>query len=289
MTWPEATTWTLDGERFAALQFRPAQVDMPPPVALILHGFPDHPPHFGPVASALVDAGYHVVAPWMRGYAPTTCDGPFDLDRLRDDVLAIMDQVSPERPVVLIGHDWGALTTYAVCAAAPHRVRRAVVMSVPTPLAFLRQLATSRQLIRSWYIGFFQLGIADAAASLDFALIDWLWRQWSPQLRLRADERNGLHACLAASWPAPLGPYRAMFDLATLRHRFAELRRWRIAVPTLQLHGNRDGCIAPAATARQRALFTREFEQRLIANAGHFLHLEAPDRVTHEIVTWLAR
>ena len=78
---------------------------------LVLHGFPDHPPTAKPFLAELGRRGRHVVAPWLRGYAPSPTAGPFDFAALTSDVLALIDRWSPGRAVELIGHDWGALIT----------------------------------------------------------------------------------------------------------------------------------------------------------------------------------
>lgn len=279
-------TYALDGESLAALHF--GQDDDTRPLVLLLHGFPDHPPSFVALAQHLEGAGYRCVAPYLRGYAPSTRRGPGSLARLRDDALALLERLSPARPAVLIGHDWGALITYAVCAAAPARLHRAVAMSVPVPVAFLRQLATSRQLARSWYMLLFQLRAAEALVARDgFAFVDWLWRRWSPALHLEGPARAELHACLAASWPAPLAPYRALLAPRGLLARAQELARWRIEVPLLQLHGERDGCIAPVSLAEQRGTLVGPAEQRILPGCGHFLQLEAPQAVARAILDWL--
>lgn len=280
-------TYRVGDEELAALHFG---ADAPArPLVLLLHGFPDHPPSFAALAHLLEQAGYRCVAPYLRGYAPSTLRGPCSLERLRDDVLALLEQLSPDQPAALLGHDWGAVVTYAVCAAAPARVRRAVTLSVPTPLAFLRQLVTSGQLARSWYMLLFQPRWADAlVARRDFAFVDWLWRRWSPALTLDQRARAELHACLAASWPAPLAPYRALLAPRGLAARARELARWRIEVPLLQLHGERDGCIAAVPLAQQRGTLVGPAEQRLLPGCGHFLQLENPEALARLVVRWLA-
>jgi pimeloyl-ACP methyl ester carboxylesterase len=129
--------------------------------------------------------------------------------------------------------------------------------------------------------------VADRAARVgDFALVDWLWRRWSPGLRIEDAARAALHACLKESWPAPLGPYRALFSGATAR-LLPELWRWRLQVPLLQLHGADDGCIAPAPADAQRRWLGDAFEQRVLPGVGHFLHVEDPARVAREVLRGL--
>src|SRR5438309_3401814 len=121
---------------------------------LFLHGFPDHPPTAVPFLEHLAET-HRVVAPWLRGYAPSPIVGPYDLDTLAADAIALIDRLGGQ--VDLVGHDWGGAITYTVCAAAPSHVRRAVTLAIPHPATLLRSLAHSKQWKKSWYMGLFQL------------------------------------------------------------------------------------------------------------------------------------
>lgn len=252
------------------------------PLAIVLHGFPDHPPSFEPLVRALAAGGYSVVAPWLRGYSPSTLDGPYHIDRIAADVLELATALGHER-FVLVGHDWGAVATYSICAAAPERVLAAVTMAVPHPLAMVKSFVTTGQLARSWYMLFFQLpGAPRAVRARDFAFVDWLWRRWSPGARLDDDHREALHACLAASMPAPVMYYRAM-----ARARPSTVPR-RIATPLLALQGADDGCVAPSAARGQERFFTGPFEAEVIPGAGHFLQVEVPELIASRALDWFA-
>jgi pimeloyl-ACP methyl ester carboxylesterase len=206
---------------------------------LFLHGFPDHPPTAVPFLEHLAET-HRVVAPWLRGYAPSPIVGPYDFDTLASDALALIDRLGGQ--VDLVGHDWGGEITYTVCAAAPSHVRRAVTLAIPHPATLIRSLAHSKQWKKSWYMGLFQLPGADyLVRRRQLALIDRLWRAWSPGFTLDSARRDELHACLERSLPAPLEYYRAILrPLTTLvaRMRKAEAH---IATPLLQLHGSDDG------------------------------------------------
>ncbi len=258
------------------------------PLLLWLHGFPDHPPSALPFLEHLTRT-HRVVAPWLRGYAPSPLEGPFDLDTLAADTIAMIEQLSPEAAVDLVGHDWGGAIGYAVCAAAPERVRRLVTLSVPHPLTLLRRLRTPAQMRRSWYMALFQIPGAERLVRVnDLAMIDHLWRTWSPGLVLDASRRAALHSCLDASLPAPLAYYRAMLrPLVGFRARARRIAS-PLAAPTLQLHGADDGCILPPTLPPDD---DRRFTQRtleVVPNAGHFLHLEVPDVIAARVLAWLA-
>src|SRR5438445_6396392 len=124
---------------------------------LVLHGFPDHPPTATPFLAELGRRGRFVVAPWLRGYAPSPTAGAFDFAALTSDVLALIERWSPGRAVELVGHDWGGAITYDACVTAPERIERAVTLAIPHPLTFMSRLTRPAQLRRSWYMGLFQL------------------------------------------------------------------------------------------------------------------------------------
>ena len=93
---------------FAYLEAGPADG----PLALCVHGFPDHPPTWDLLMPELAAAGYHVVAPWLRGYSPTGLapDGNYQAASVALDTLGIADALAGDNEAVLIGHDWGAIS-----------------------------------------------------------------------------------------------------------------------------------------------------------------------------------
>lgn len=261
------------------------------PVVLVLHGFPDVPATFTPVLAGLAGRGFRAVAPWMRGYAPSPLGGPHDVEALADDVAALADALDPHAGVRLIGHDWGAIATYAAAVRHRARIAAAVTLAVPHPLAFLRSMDAA-QVGRSWYMAFLQLPTATMLARAgDFALIDWLWRRWSPGYRLPALLRAELHACLAASWPAPALYYRALtrpLPAAIARLAPGSPARTPIAVPTLYLHGADDGCIGAGAGVRAGRWFAGPYEREVLSGAGHFLAAERPETTADRAAAWFA-
>jgi pimeloyl-ACP methyl ester carboxylesterase len=72
-------------------------------------------------------------------------------------------------------------------------------------------------------------------------------------------------------------------------HRFRRQLRLPIVAPTLQLHGSLDGATLPATAAGSGRYVTEPYEWRLLDGVGHFLHQEAPDEVSKEIIRWAAR
>jgi pimeloyl-ACP methyl ester carboxylesterase len=267
-------------------------------LALCLHGFPDHAPTYEGMLDALAGAGFRAVAPWMRGYAPTAvpADGRYQTAALAMDAIAVADALDARRPGVLIGHDWGAAAAYLAATHRPDRFERVVGLAVPPTQAMMQRfLFDPDQLQRSWYIFFFQSPLAETAVRAnDFALVDKLWRDWSPGYAPPEEFRRALKDTLGSpgSLDAAIGYYRAMFDPSRHDPSLAEVQAKAaspVPVPALYLHGGRDGCLAADVIDQEalRAAFAAGVESDRVADAGHFLHLERPDVVLPRVVGFL--
>lgn len=281
---------TVDGEPFSYLTCGPPDGRL----VLCLHGFPDIPQTWEPVAQRLAARGFRVVAPYMRGYAPSTLQGPFDADRLGADALALVRALSGGERAFVVGHDWGAVATYVAAGLEPELLDRVVTLAVPHPLAFLGNMRhTPDQLRRSWYMGFFQLPVVpELALKRDgWALVERLWRRWSPGFEPPAEHLRALEQCFEASMPAPIEYYRAMLwppVEAAARMREGQQEGRRVNVPCLYLHGADDGCVGFELARDQERYFAAGLEAELLARCGHFLQLERPEAVAERILEWIA-
>src|ERR1044072_1420855 len=105
-----------NGLLFAYLEAGPADG----PLALCLHGFPDSAWTWRDLLPALADAGFRAVAPFTRGYAPSSvpADGRYQLAVLAQDAIALHEALGGDGDAVLIGHDWGATTAFVAASGA---------------------------------------------------------------------------------------------------------------------------------------------------------------------------
>ena len=290
-------TLSASGLQFSTLEGRrPRPSDPPRPVVLCLHGFPDHHRTFRAQIAALTQAGYRVVAPLLRGYEPSSqpIDDDYHTIRMVEDVLGWIEYLGALR-VHLVGHDWGAVIGYQVAALAPERLLSLTTIAVPH-LGHLggALVRTPRQVRNSWYALFFQARVVAelAVKARDFALIERLWRDWSPGWTCPAEEMRLVKRTLRQPGVigAALGYYRAAFD--PISRAAGESRRLAfapVAVPTLALTGANDGCIDTRLYDRsmRAADFPAGLAVARIRGAGHFVHQERAAEVNARILEWL--
>jgi len=127
-------------------------------IVVLLHGFPQTSTSWHAVCTRLHAEGYRTLTFDQRGYAPTARPRgrrAYRMSRLVSDVAALIGTTGG--PVHLVGHDWGAGVAWATAVEWPKLVRTLVAVSVPHPRAFLGSMLISSQLLRSYYIGLFQL------------------------------------------------------------------------------------------------------------------------------------
>lgn len=264
------------------------------PLAVCLHGFPDSAHTWRHLAPALVDAGFRVVAPFLRGYAPTAvpADGSYQTGALAKDAVALHEALGGDGRAVIIGHDWGASATYGAASLAPERWRRVVAAAVPPAGALGAGFLTYDQLQRSWYMFFFQHPLSDLVTGMDdLDFIDRLWADWSPGYDA-SEDLELLKPSLRdpANLAAALGYYRATLG-STPPDPALEVEQAATQQPTpqptLYLHGANDGCVGIELAKGAEAFLGEGSRVEVVAGAGHFLHLEQPDVVNRLILDFI--
>jgi pimeloyl-ACP methyl ester carboxylesterase len=273
------TTITANGLTFGALTCGDAG-----PLALCLHGFPDSAHTWDSLLPELAAAGFRAVAPWTRGYAPTTipADGDYSLPTLGADANALHAALDGGSDAVLVGHDWGAMTAYGAAVLEPQRWRRLVALAVPPPAVAAAAFFRYPQLKRSFYVFLFQTPLAKLVAGADdLRFIENLWRDWSPPFDATADIEHAKEALRdPANLSAAIGYYRAMFTTGA--------PSGAVEQPTLYLHGSADGAFGVEGISDTLTQLSAESRVEVIDGTGHFLHLEQPAQVNRLIIEWVS-
>ena len=264
------------------------------PLVLLLHGYPDIAQTWEHQMRTLADAGYRAVAPNSRGYPPTEvpANGFYDAVTLANDIVGLIDELAGE-PVFFVGHDWGAANGYRAVAAHPDRFKRVAMLSIPHPVTlFVNLLGNPAHIMGVFHFWFFQMqGIAEEALKAnDMAMIDFLWKLWSPRLD-EPEHRAAVKRALSqpGALEASIAYYRAALGTIpgdpALEDQQGPLNI-PTAVPTLTIVGSED----PNGNnpQNQAPFFTGPMEIATVEGTGHFLHREKPDEVSKLLVDWLA-
>lgn len=223
-------------------------------LTLCLHGFPEVALSWREQMLTLAALGYRVWAPNQRGYGrssrpPSLKD--YAIEHLMEDVAGLID-VSGARHVVLLAHDWGALVAWTFAARQIRPIERLVILNVPHPECFARALRHPGQLLRSWYVGFFQvprlpelvLGRSRAAV-VGRAMLDTSTdRANFPRDLVEAVRDN---AAQPGALTAMLNWYRAFVRGGGLRRQL-RLGFPVIETPTLMLWGDKDTALSLRST-----------------------------------------
>jgi epoxide hydrolase 4 len=256
------------------------------PLVVLLHGFPEFWYSWRHQIGPLAQAGFRVVAPDLRGYNQTGKAPPYDISTLTTDVAHLIRACGRERSMVA-GHDWGAMLAWALAGLHPALVERFAILNVPQPAVMARALAGGdpRQMLRSWYILFFQLP----------RLPEWLLsRSGFRALRrmLVATSRPGTFGPVDLTryrdaWsrpgalPAMLGWYRTGYGPNRERLRRVAFRRLRS--PGLILWGDRDVALRPEL-AQQSLAWLEHGRLVRFPEATHWVHQESPDEINHHLL-----
>ncbi len=259
------------------------------PLVILLHGFPEFWYGWKQQIDVLAEAGFCVWAPDQRGYnlsdKPTGIEA-YGIDTLVADVIGLIDAAGRQKAVV-VGHDWGAAVAWWTAVSYPERVERLVVMNVPHPIVMKRFASRDvGQMVRSWYIGFFQLPwLPELAIRLGnrAMLIGTLLSSSRPGTFRRADLQQ-----YKAAWSQP-GAGKAMINWyrASLRKPPARRSSIRVIVPTLLIWGALDKFLK-REMAQPSIDLCDNGRVVFIEEATHWVQHEEPKRVNGLLLEFLS-
>jgi pimeloyl-ACP methyl ester carboxylesterase len=254
------------------------------PLVILLHGFPQCWYQWRYVIPRLAEH-FHVVAPDMRGYNES--DKPpgiasYTIKALTQDVASLIEALGEERAHI-VGHDWGGGVAWGLSMMHAPRVDRLVVLNSPHPAAFERELKKGRQMLRSWYILFFQLPLL-------------------PEVSMRLNLRRSLpnSAQVPGAFPeealdvyenalaqpgaatAMINYYRAVFRNAPAARTLVQ----PVTRPTLLLWGMKDFALVSELTEGLEE-WVPDLRIERVEESGHWLAEEKPGVVVDALLDFL--
>ena len=256
---------------------------------MLLHGFPELWYTWRRQLPALAQAGHRAVAVDLRGYnlssrPPGT--GSYGTKIVAGDVARLIEALGRAQADV-VGHDWGAGVAWALAMEHAARVRRLAVLNGPHPVRLLAALRRPSQLVKSWYLLFFQLPwLPEVIVRRDRFL---LLREGfaSPPAQPGAYTEEDIERYVAA-WEAD-GAVRAMLAYyRAMRRRSGAPRIRRIDTPVLAIWGDDDPHLE-RDLAEPPAKLVPDVRVVHLASASHWVHADQPARVNELLIEHFLR
>ncbi|MGL5062740.1 MAG: alpha/beta fold hydrolase [Microcoleus sp.] len=258
------------------------------PLMLMLHGFPEfwyswrhQIPEFA--------SDYKVVAVDLRGYNDSEKPpnkSAYVMAEFVKDVKGIIQGLGYES-CVLVGHDWGGAIAWCFAYVCPEMVDKLIVMNLPHPAKFIAGLRTLQQLLKSWYILFFQLPV------LPEMLIKLSkYRAIAAALQGMAVNKSTFTAAdIAAYKDAAAKPGALTATINYYRNLVRGLRdrpNWNVLeVPTLMIWGEKDIALGKELTYGTED-YVRDLQIHYIPNCSHWVQQEKPQLVNRYMREFLA-
>ena len=258
------------------------------PLVVLLHGFPEHWYMWRYQVPALVECGYHVVAPDMRGY--NLSDKPkgiraYTTDRLTRDIAELVDACGSERASI-IAHDWGGAIAWLFAMQYPDKLKRLAVLNCPHPARMLDGLKTLRQLRKSWYMFFFQLPFLPELGlrARRFGMLRRMFQRDPVRPMSNTDVDRYVEALSQpGALTGAINYYRAL--------RYTGPKRIRetlqpIHAPVLVIWGERDAYLG-AELAEPSSKWVPNARVVRLPDASHWVTSDAPVAVNRELIAFL--
>ncbi len=259
---------------------------------ILLHGFPELAHSWRAQLPALAAAGYHAVAPDLRGYGDS--DRPPGVDdylapKLVGDVLGLIRALGHESAHI-VGHDWGGGLAWGLAGNVPDAVRSLTILNAPVGVVSARlRREDAAQRAKSWYMLLFQFpGVAETWLSADdFAnLRAFVFDTAAPEA-FPPDEREVFLDALRrdGALTAALNWYRANMPPAAWLRDPPDPPP--VPAPTMIIWGEADAYMDPVLLERSAATVTGPLRVERLPGVSHWVQQEVPDTVNALLVDFL--
>jgi pimeloyl-ACP methyl ester carboxylesterase len=260
------------------------------PLVVLLHGFPEFSFGWREQIAPLAEAGFHVVAPDLRGYNLSTRPSrirDYAGAKLADDISGLIRELGYES-AMLVGHDWGGTVAWTVAMNHPEVVDRLAILDAAHPRKLQKGLFNPRQLLRSWYFFFFTL--------------PWLPERIVRARRFRFFQRflRDAHPAYTPAemdryidaWSQP-GAAKGMIDYYRYSVLTPPWKAWNairpISAPTLVIWGQRDRFLGRKLAQPEHDDVPNLDRVERLPNASHWVHHDEAERVNELLVDFFSR
>jgi epoxide hydrolase 4 len=263
------------------------------PLLLFLHGFPEHADSWAEMMPAFAGS-HHAAAPNQRGYVGSSKPegvAAYAIKQLVRDMLALADQLSPERPFALVGHVWGGAVAYAMAIAAPRRVAKLAVINGVHPGPFQRALIEEpAQQAASSYMHELRSSDAEGRLSADayagllrkmarFGDVAWMTAEKQAAYLRAWSEPGALTAMLNWYRASPLLVPKAGEAVDMAKVPKLDPGQLRVRMPHLLIWGMQDKALLPVSRKTLQDYCDHPVIVREIEGADHWIVHQRRDEV----------
>ncbi|MEP3279294.1 MAG: alpha/beta hydrolase [Stappiaceae bacterium] len=301
---PKPTLISVNGVELEV--FEAGQQNAGNPIVLC-HGWPEHAFSWRYQVPVLVEAGYHVIVPNLRGYGNSSCPSAvtdYDIEHLTGDLVGLLDHYGYD-DATFVGHDWGAMVVWGLTLLHPNRVNKVINLSVPYQERWEKPWIEMMEALfgGDFYFVHFnrQPGVADAVFEENtFQFLRNMYRKNQPAV----EPAPGMMLINLAKDETPLGdPVMSDSDLAVFVSAFEKSgftgsvnwyrnldRNWHLLAdvnpiiqqPALMIYGNKDA----VAKSENLVDFVPNVEV-VNLDCGHWIQQEKPQETNQAILNWL--
>lgn len=270
-------------------------------VIFLIHGFPDNNLSYNDVWPLLLKAFGNervlLLAPLLKGYEPSSQGKDLDYkpENMASDINSFITSIAPgDKPVHLLGHDWGAIISFKTAQLYPDAVTSIVTLAIP----YLANL-------RAWHLAWYapeQIYYSSYFLTMQAAFVygprfaqtgagsylDSLWRYWSPTWNYPRNAIESVRETLNNKGviDAATAYYRCIMNPFNLRRN-----RWLVdfdKVPTMIVGGETDGCMSVRVLRLEKELLSKHKNVAVkeVPVAGHFLQREDPETIAKLAAEW---
>jgi pimeloyl-ACP methyl ester carboxylesterase len=248
---------------------------------VMMHGFPDYWYTWRHQMEALSE-DYQCVAIDLRGYnqsdKPKGVDN-YAMDVLVGDVVAVIKHLGREKAII-VGHDWGGAIAWSFAMARPEMLDRLIILNVPHPLGFARELADNPMQQRSsQYARDYQKEGAHLKIKAE-DLAFWVTDPEAKEKYIEAFERS--------EFEAMLNYYKRSFPKEGYSPERSGRDYPKVKAPVLIIYGLRDRYVLPSGLNNTWEWLEKGLTLVTIPETGHFVQQDAADLVTRTMKMWLA-
>lgn len=247
------------------------------PLVVLLHGFPEFCWSWKKQIQPLADAGYHVIAPDLRGYGQTS--KPHDLEsyhwkHLVADIVELIKKLGNGQTGIVVGHDFGGVIAWLLGTFHPDVVRNIAVIDAPHPAILTDALEHSSE---AWIIKFFNIPLIPEA-------IQRITDGFFYAARLRQTSRPGTFSKdelddYRKEWRRKDAAMGMMNWFRASLPSLAELKNIpKTCVPSLVIWGTDDRAL-PFEMAEPSLKYCENVKFEKIEHGTHWVHIEEADRI----------